>query len=155
MNKILVTLLFLLLSFGFVSGCGTTEQAVDEPAGEETEEQITGETAGETAGTEPAAETEAEEMVSFVISRNNGEEVLAEENVEIEEGDTLLNVLQENFEVKVTEEGFITSIEGVSQDEEAGLYWMYEVNQEMASVGAGQYELEAGDEVVFDLHALE
>ncbi|WP_077621690.1 DUF4430 domain-containing protein [Sediminibacillus massiliensis] len=103
--------------------------------------------------TENASETENEESVSVTISED-GEDVIAEEDIPIEEGDILLDVMKENFEVEESD-GFITSIEGVSQDEEAGKYWMYYVNGEMAEVGANEKELSPDDEVTFDLQAME
>lgn len=139
MKSLFIWLFSLLLSFGVLAGCSTAEQSPNETS--ETKEQT--------------SETEVEETTVITISQDNGEEIIAEEKVEVEEGAILFDVMEENFELEATEDGFITSIEGVSQDEEAGKYWMYEVNGEAAMVGAKEYELEPGDEVTFDLHAME
>lgn len=127
-------------------GCGKAESNDDNHANH----------AGENANQEVNEEVNEEitEEVAFTISKDNGEEIIAEEEIAVEEGAILLDVLQENFEVELTEQGFITAINGSEQDEEAGVYWMYDVNGEAALVGAGEYELQPGDEVVFDLRGM-
>ena len=66
----------------------------------------------------------------------------------------LLDVLKENFAVEESD-GFITSIEGIEQDVDEKIGWIYFINDEMAMVGAAEYELEANDEVNFDLQEWE
>lgn len=98
----------------------------------------------------------AEDEVRITISINEGEEYVGEEAVSIEEGDILLEVLQDNFYVETDQGGqFITSIERVEANDEDQTAWMYTVNGEMAQVGAGDYELSPGDKVVFDLQSWE
>jgi len=53
----------------------------------------------------------------------------------------------------IDEGGFITSIEGVSQDEGTQTYWIYYVNGEMAAVGARDYGVQDGDEVTWRLES--
>lgn len=103
---------------------------------------------------ENTEQTEKQEVVTVVISKDNGAEVVTEKEIPIEKGTTVLDVMKENFEIEESD-GFITSIEGVSQDDKNGKYWMYTVNEEMATVGAAEYKLEPGDQVTFDLHAME
>lgn len=97
---------------------------------------------------------EAAVKVEFVISKDNGEEVIETKTIEIEEGDFVLDVLKANFDVE-EEGGFVTAIEGIEQDVDAKLGWMYFVNDEMAMVGAAEYELKADDQVNFDLQSWE
>ncbi|QDP40501.1 DUF4430 domain-containing protein [Radiobacillus deserti] len=99
-------------------------------------------------------QTEKQEVVTVVISKDNGKEVVIEEEVAMEEGATVLDVMKTNFKIEETK-GFITSIEGLTQDEEKGKYWMYSVNDKIADVGAAEYELEPGDQVTFDLQVME
>lgn len=73
---------------------------------------------------------------------------------EVEEGALLLDVMKENFEVEESDL-FITSINGVAQDTEAGKYWLFDVNGEMAMVGAHQYELQEGDLIEWNLAGME
>ncbi|QTM99695.1 DUF4430 domain-containing protein [Sediminibacillus dalangtanensis] len=138
MKKFLFALLSLLFAAGIVTGCAEQDSSNNETA--ETTEQ--------------SGESESQEAVMVTISEDEGENVITEKEVEIEEGAILLDVMKENFEVEEAD-GFITSIEGVSQNEEEGKYWMYTVNGEMAEVGANEYELSPEDEVTFDLHAME
>lgn len=47
--------------------------------------------------------------------------------------------------------GFITSINGVSQDTSQGLYWIYYVNGELGMVGASQYMIKDGDVITWKM----
>lgn len=133
MKKWLTGLFAVLFLTGMLAGCSDAE---------------------ENNATQPAETTESEETVVITVSENEGEEVIAEEDVPIEEGDLLLDVMEEHFDVE-HEDGFVTSINGVAPEEGEQRAWMYYVNDEMPMVGAAEYELEPGDEVVFDLQAWE
>lgn len=50
--------------------------------------------------------------------------------------------------------GFITSINGVSQDASKGMYWLYYVNGEMGQVGASQYVVKDGDIITWKLEKI-
>lgn len=154
MKKFYAGFIALVFTLLLLAGCAGTEQSTENESQTDQSTQ-TEESANESAEQGQTSETEQEEAVSITISEDNGAEIIAEEEIPVEEGDILFNVMEENFEVEATEDGFITSIEGVSQDEENGKYWMYEVNGEMAEVGAQEYELSPGDEVTFDLQAME
>lgn len=97
---------------------------------------------------------ENEEMIVIKISKDKEAETIKEKELPIKEGAILLDVMKENFEVE-EDGGFITSIEGVEQEEDEQKYWLYFINGEAASIGAGDYELTAGDEITFDLQATE
>jgi len=144
MKKWMFGFVSILLTIGLLAGCAS---------GQENETEAPADTAEQNT-TEEATTEESEETVVITISENNGEEVITEESVAIEEGDLLLDVMEENFEVEHSD-GFITSIDGVAPEEGEERSWMYFVNGEMAMVGAAEYELEADDEVVFDLQAWE
>lgn len=47
--------------------------------------------------------------------------------------------------------GFITSINGISQDPAEGLYWIYYVNGVMGNVGASQYVIQEGDVITWKM----
>src|SRR5699024_8067544 len=104
------------------------------------------------------AENEAEEAIdasiSITISEDEGEEIISEDEWDIEEGDVLMDVLKDHYDIE-EDEGFIESIEGVSPEEDEEKAWMYFVNDEMAEVGAAEYEVEADDDIVFDLQSYE
>lgn len=99
-------------------------------------------------------ESQTKEMLSVAISLEQDEEEIEgkTKELEVEAGTTVLDLLSEQYKV-VEEDGFIVSIEGIEQDEEAEKYWMYEVNNEEATVGAAEYEVEDGDQVKWFLNA--
>ncbi|MED4017249.1 DUF4430 domain-containing protein [Sutcliffiella cohnii] len=90
--------------------------------------------------------------VTIKLVKDNGEEVISEEAFEFEAGETLLNVMEENFELTTEESSFgvmITAINGI----EAGIddyYWIYTANSEEVLVGAHEYELKDGDVIEFN-----
>jgi hypothetical protein len=53
---------------------------------------------------------------------------------------TLLDALKENFKIE-EKSGFITSIDGKSQDQAANKYWLFDVNGKMADKGAADIHL--------------
>ncbi len=129
-------LLSLVIMMGILVGCSQNEV---NPNSDEMDQQQ-----------EQADETEEE--VQFTISEANGETVIEQKDITIDDGAILMDVLKQHFEVEETD-GFITSIEGHSIDEQEGIYWMYDVNGEMASVGATELELTDGDHIHFDLQS--
>ncbi len=68
-------------------------------------------------------------------------------------GDDLLTILKQNFEVE-EDDGFITSLEGHSQDEKNQTYWMFTVDGKSATTGAKEIELNDGQSVIFNLSKL-
>lgn len=99
---------------------------------------------------------EQQEVVQVTISQGNGEETITEKEVTIEEGATVMEVMENNFEIKTASGGgFITTIEGVEADQGESMAWFYTVNGEKAEVGAKEYELKPGDELVWDMHSWE
>lgn len=99
-------------------------------------------------------EEASEVPISITISEDEGDEVISEEDVDVEEGDILMDVMEDHYDIE-EEDGFIHSIEGVAPEEEEERAWMYSVNDEMAEVGAAEYEVEADDDIVFDLQSYE
>ena len=66
------------------------------------------------------------------------------------EGTNVLNVTESVTEVGVLWYGdlvFVTSIAGVSNNESAGLWWQYWVNDELGPVAANKYQVQNGDSV--------
>ncbi len=91
--------------------------------------------------------------ISTTIILKEGDNEISKKNFTIKFGENLLNVLKDNFEIEEID-GFITSIEGKSQDEKESIYWMYTINGESANVGAGDYELNDKDIIVFTLEKI-
>lgn len=103
-----------------------------------------------------AVESQQKETFAVVVSlEQDGKEVEgATKEVKVEEETTVLELLKEQYEV-VEKDGFIVSVEGMEQDEDAGKYWMYEVNKEEPTVGAAEYIVNDGDQVKWFLNALQ
>lgn len=76
----------------------------------------------------------------------NDKEILIEDAKIDENG--LKDYLEKNHKA-VFEDGMMTELEGIKQDEKESQYWMYYVNDEMADVGIGDYVPKAGDEIEF------
>lgn len=133
-----------LVAIALLVGCGNDDSGTTAPSSNQpSENQVTQE--------EQAAET-----VLITISKDDGAEYLHEKEIPIEEGDTLMDVMEENFYVETEQNGeFITSIERLSAKEGEKKGWIYTVNGEMPNVGAAEYELKPGDKVVFDFQAWE
>ena len=101
------------------------------------------------------AEQEASSSVSVSIDQvtisvtANGEKLSTAE-APFQEGDTLLEVMEDNFAIETADSdygAFITSIEDYAQDDSQNLYWLFDVNGEMATVGASEYILEEDDQI--------
>lgn len=116
---------------------------------------------GQTTQTEETASTPVESSEQAVLAEVtvsvtvDGEEIDEGEQVlEVEEGAILLDVMEEHYELEEAD-GFISAINGYEQDEEAGKYWLFDLNGEMAEVGAAELELSDGDLVEWKLEAFE
>ena len=136
--------LFLLLSTGLVLvGCfADTKEA---PEGTETPvvEDVDG----------ADANSSEEEQVSADILISIDGETLADLNKEITvpEGTYLLDVMEAEYDIVDEGAGFLSSINGNEHDMDAERYWLFYVNDEMASVGAADYEIEEGDVIEWKL----
>lgn len=91
--------------------------------------------------------------VKVTISQGEGEEMVAEKELEVEEGTSLMEVLQDNFEEVEEKDGFVTKIEGIEAKEGEQKAWFFTINGEDASVGAKEYKVEENDSFTFDFHA--
>lgn len=131
----------LLLSTLLLVGCG----------------QTTNETADVSVPVtiESSSEVEVQELLVSISVTVDGEVIEeGDVEVEVEEGQNLLEVMKENFDIEEAD-GFISSINGYEQDDAEGKYWLYDVNGEMAEVGAADFELSDGDQIEWKLEAFE
>jgi hypothetical protein len=92
-----------------------------------------------------------QEQGTATIVIQNQEDVTSKE-VTFRENESLMEVMKENFAIK-EKDGFITSIDGISQDQKANLFWVYTVNDEMTDKGAQELFLKSNDIITFDLKA--
>ncbi|SFK01480.1 protein of unknown function [Halobacillus dabanensis] len=145
MSKWYSVLLAMVMAVGVLVGCGSQEE---EGTSSNQEEQVE-------ENTSANEEEQAEEVtVQVEIANSKEDEVIADDEWTVEEGTTLMEVMEENYEVEQTE-GFINSIEGIAGNEEEKMAWMYTINGEEAMVGANEYEVEDGDEIAFNYQSWE
>ncbi|WP_438831531.1 DUF4430 domain-containing protein [Streptococcus pluranimalium] len=93
-----------------------------------------------------SSSSEKVSMVEVVLTPLEEEQQSKE--VKISSGDTALDTVKKAYEVE-EKDGFITSIDGKSQDENNGIYWMFKVNGEDSSKGAGKVSVKDGDKIEF------
>lgn len=86
----------------------------------------------------------------WTIETSDGEQKTFE--AQSESGATVLDVLKANAEV-VEEDGFVQAIDGHAQGDNQ--YWMYEVDGELAQVGAGDFILEDQQSVTWRLESFD
>ncbi|HHV77960.1 MAG TPA: DUF4430 domain-containing protein [Syntrophothermus lipocalidus] len=96
--------------------------------------------------------------VHLVVTKDFGNSKLLDKKVRMEPGWTVFDVLQANCQVKTGYSGgLITGINGV-ESQSGGFSgpredWFFFVNGICSDVGAGDYELRAGDSVWWDYHS--
>ena|SRR5699024_647092 len=93
----------------------------------------------------------AENLVRITISINDGEQFINEEEVEIEAGENLLEILRKTFFIETDEEDTITSIERMQVEEEEGTTWVLFVNDDKVDIPAKDYTVSGGERIIFDL----
>lgn len=128
-------LMLLVSSAVLVTACGSNNQ----------------ETESSSATSSEVSSVETTITVSFTFEEDDKEIADLAQEFDIEEGQTVLEALKENFKV-VEEGGLVSSIEEHEQDETESKYWLYTVNDEQPTVGAADYVLEDGDEVKWSLN---
>ncbi|WP_010095960.1 hypothetical protein [Ornithinibacillus scapharcae] len=106
MKSLLFKLLVVIVSVVVLSACGDDSATNNKSTSSQ----------NETSSNENTEQQE-EASITVVLSKNKEAEILEEREVEIEEGDILLDVMKENFDVE-EEGGFINTLEGLSLDEE-------------------------------------
>lgn len=143
----------LLLSASFVlAACG--EEASDSIADTSTEtssSMIESDVSSETSSLQAEVD-----LVEVTLSVTEDGELIpdGEQVVEVEEGAILLDVMKEYYDI--TEENtFISAINGVEQDGNAGKWWVFDINGAMGEKGASEIELQAGDLIEWKLEAFE
>ncbi|OTN76570.1 hypothetical protein A5886_001647 [Enterococcus sp. 8G7_MSG3316] len=110
-------------------------------------------TSTEASSAEKSA-TQRTAEISFVNNSDDTSAALTDKTVTFEEGTTLMTIMKDNFEL-VEDQGMITSIDGLAQDEGSGYYWTYTINDEMINTGANDTFLGENDQVVFTYEKFE
>lgn len=86
--------------------------------------------------------------VSYTLNVNNKN--AKTKTVKLPKNSTVMKGLKKLWKVKSTE-GFITSIDGKSQDKEKNIYWTYTINGKFANKGAAEQKLANKDKIKFTL----
>lgn len=71
-----------------------------------------------------------------------------DKKVNFKKGESVMDVLKATYDVE-EKDGFITSIDGLKQDEAAKKYWLFKVNGEVAPKGANDITVKKGDKIEF------
>lgn len=143
----------LLLSASFVlAACGET---VSEPTVDTSAESSVSMVESE-ASSKETTETAEAELIEVTLSVTEDGELITdgEQVVEVADGAILLDVMKEYYDI--TEENtFISAINGVEQDGNAGKWWVFDINGAMGEKGASEIELKEGDLIEWKLEAFE
>lgn len=123
--KKLLTYIFLALSLVTLAACGKNEAA-----------KLT---------RTSSQQSQSQGKVTLILKTEKESKKKA---VNIQKGDTVLDVLEEVYPVQEND-GFITEIDGISQDKDKGIYWMFDVNGKLGEKAANQLKVENGDEIKF------
>ncbi|MDO4634353.1 MAG: DUF4430 domain-containing protein [Streptococcus sp.] len=96
--------------------------------------------------TTSSSSTEAVKTTAKLIVKKD--EKVLEKNVTFKKGESVLDLLKTTYTIE-DKDGFITSIDGLKQDESANKYWMFKINDEVASKGAKDITVKNGDKIEF------
>ncbi|EAH2637953.1 DUF4430 domain-containing protein [Listeria monocytogenes] len=136
MKKMNNLILSLLMAGILMTGCGVSEiQDKTSSSEKQVESSI--------------VQEESKEVFAIVKVVVAGEE-MNDVELAVDNGVILLDAMKENMKIEETD-GFINSINGVEQSEKENKFWVYTVNDEQVTVGANEYELLDGDQVVWEL----
>ena len=105
----------------------------------------------DTATTTSSTKVEDKVAATATITLIEDDKEVTSKEISFTEGDTVLEALKANFDVKENS-GFVTEIDGKSQDEKASKYWMYYVNNKEAEKGADSIEVAPGDTIEWRLN---
>lgn len=150
-----------------LAACGNNDQMVDEDPtvespgttdegatdGTDTTDDTTDDTADDTTGD---TTDDAQNLINVSLEFDIDDDIYDvnedawEQRVETEEGTTLLELMQEHYEIE-EDGGFITSIEGYAEDADRNAHWIFEVNDQQSSESAADYVLQDGDEIEWEL----
>lgn len=101
-----------------------------------------------TTSQKTSTSTSSETVKSTVQLIVKKEDETLDKKVSFKKGESVLDVLKATYKVE-EKDGFITSIDGLKQDEAAKKYWLFKVNGEEASKGANEIMVKKGDKIEF------
>lgn len=99
-------------------------------------------------------------QVTLLVTKDYGKEIIFNEKVEINEGYTVMDILEENLQIRTKWGGdFVSEINGIKTDN-GGVSgkrrdWFYFINGVCADIGASAYEVKSQDIIWWDYHPWE
>ena len=100
--------------------------------------------------TQAGTTTQAEAGAAVLITTDCGGTVVTAKTP-VDAGETAMRSLDRVADIE-SDSGLVTAIEGVEQDADKNLFWLYYVNGKLADKGAAEVKLAAGDVEWWDLH---
>lgn len=119
--------LFMVASALLVTGCVNTIE--EEPVAVEHSEEV-------------------EQIEVHILLKDVDDEMYINERIEVEEGSTLSEVMEENFNT-VIEDGFLESIDEFANDPSSNIFIVYDINDEMGIEPVEDLVLQDGDKVLW------
>ena len=119
--------LFMVASALLVTGCVNTVE--EEPVAIEHSEEV-------------------EQIEVRILLKDVDDEMYINERIEVEEGSTLSEVMEDNFNT-VIEDGFLESIDEFENDPSNNIFIVYDVNGEMGIEPVEDLILQDGDKVLW------
>ena len=119
--------LFMVASALLVTGCVNTVE--EEPVAIEHSEDV-------------------EQIEVRILLKDVDDEMYINERIEVEEGSTLSEVMEENFNA-VIEDGFLVSIGEFENDPSNNIFIVYDINDEMGIEPVEDLILQDGDKVLW------
>lgn len=133
MNKKKLSVLWMIFIIGLLAACSSDDAS---------NSRVTTNNTGNDLG---------DNMVRLTISLGDGSQFINEQEVEIEEGANLLEVLEKTFYVETNDEGVIRSIERQKVDPDKNNEWVLIVNDEPTDTPVKDFTLTGGQRITFDL----
>ncbi|MBB1071552.1 DUF4430 domain-containing protein [Limosilactobacillus reuteri] len=88
--------------------------------------------------------------IKVTYTLKQGKKVVATKKTTLKKNDKVITGLKKNWKVKEVK-GFITSIDGMKENQKKGIYWTYTVNGKKVNKLANQQTLKNKDKVQFTL----
>lgn len=122
--------LFMVASALLATGCVNTVE--EEPVTIEHSEEV----------------EQVEQVEVHILLKDVDDEMYINERIEVEEGSTLSEIMEENFDI-IVEDGFLVSIDEFENDPSNNIFIVYDINGEMGIEPVEDLILQDGDKVLW------
>lgn len=99
--------------------------------------------------------SDSAEMSEVTVMIYANDEELANDTHEVTADTTLMQIMEEHYDMSISDEGFVEAIEGVEQsvEDNESWFWVFEANEEMVTESAEEFIPEDGDTILWELMA--